>query len=230
MVYLDYLLLHLSDVFIRVAYVRAIAVRNREPLNAYESKYLFDYTLTVLAMPFDLLAELAAYAPSNALESAMVERMRAYLSGHADAFERTSLEGHVTGSAWIVDRARTAAVLLHHRKLGKWLQPGGHADGERDVREVALREAREESGLCSIAPAARGIFDVDVHAIPARGEDPAHEHYDVRFAFYADLSEVPRANGESYAVAWIPFREIERYAIDDSVRRLVAKTATLATG
>ncbi len=174
--------------------------------------------------PFELLAELSAYAPCDAAESAMVERMRAYVAEHADAFERTSREGHVTGSAWIVDRARTAAVLLHHRKLGKWLQPGGHADGERDVREVALREAREETGLLSLVPASRGIYDIDVHAIPARGDDPAHAHYDVRFAFFADRLELPRGNNESYAVAWIPFLDSERYAIDDSVRRLVAKT------
>lgn len=182
----------------------------------------------MLAAPFDLLAELAAYTPSNALERAMAERMRAYVFEHADAFERSSREGHVTGSAWIIDRARTAAVLLHHRKLAKWLQPGGHADGERDVREVALREAREESGLVSLAPASHGIFDIDVHAIPARGDDPAHAHYDVRFAFFADRSEIPRRNSESHAVAWVAFGEMERYAIDDSVRRLVAKTATLA--
>ncbi len=184
----------------------------------------------MLARPFDLLAELALYVPSDAAESAMVARMRAYLALHADAFERTSREGHVTGSAWIVDRALTAAVLLHHRKLGKWLQPGGHADGERDVREVALREAREESGLLSLAPVSHGIYDIDVHAIPARGADPAHAHYDVRFAFFADRAEAPRGNDESHAVAWIPFADIERYAIDESVRRLVTKTPTLARG
>ena len=176
---------------------------------------------------FDLLVELGSYAPSSVAEDEMVGRTRAYVAAHADAFERTSRLGHVTGSAWIVDRAGTAAVLLHHRKLGKWLQPGGHSDGERDVREVAVREAREESGLRSLVPAMRGIYDIDVHAIPARGADPAHAHYDVRFAFFADRREAPRLNGESHAVAWIPFSEIERYAIDDSVRRLVVKTSLL---
>jgi 8-oxo-dGTP pyrophosphatase MutT (NUDIX family) len=157
----------------------------------------------------------------------MVERTRAYVTAHRDAFERTSRAGHVTGSAWIVDRAGTAAVLLHHRKLGMWLQPGGHADGARDVRAVALREAREETGLTSLVLATPDIYDIDVHAIPARGDEPAHAHYDVRFAFYAERAEAPRANSESHAIAWIPFRDIERYAIDDSVRRLIAKTLAL---
>jgi 8-oxo-dGTP pyrophosphatase MutT (NUDIX family) len=157
----------------------------------------------------------------------MVERTRAYVLARSDAFERTSRAGHVTGSAWIVDRAGTAAVLLHHRKLGMWLQPGGHADGERDVREVALREAREETGLTSLVLATPGIYDVDVHAIPARGDEPAHAHYDVRFAYYAERTEAPRANSESHAVAWIAFGVIERYAIDESVRRLIFKTPRL---
>ena len=71
------------------------------------------------------------------------------------------------------------------------------------------------------------IYDIDVHAIPARGDEPAHAHYDVRFAFYADRAEAPRANRESHAVAWIAFDAIERYTIDDSVRRLIAKTPSL---
>jgi 8-oxo-dGTP pyrophosphatase MutT (NUDIX family) len=157
----------------------------------------------------------------------MTTRTRAFVAAHPDAFERSSHEGHVTGSAWIVDRLGTAAVLTHHRKLGKWLQPGGHADGDRDVRRVALREAREETGLASLVLARDGIYDIDIHAIPARGDEPAHAHYDLRFALFAERTEVPHANHESYAVAWIPLRDIEDFAIDDSVRRLVAKTATL---
>ncbi len=175
----------------------------------------------------DVLAELDAYVALDAVEREMTRRTRTFVAAHANAFERTLQAGHVTGSAWIVDRLGTAAVLAHHRKLGKWLQLGGHADGDRDVRRVALREAREESGLVSLAPASDTIYDIDVHAIPARGDEPAHAHYDLRFAFFGDPAEQPRANHESHAVAWISLLEIERYAIDDSVRRLVAKTAAL---
>ena len=158
----------------------------------------------------------------------MAEQLRAFVAAHDDCFERTLAIGHVTGSAWVVDRAGEAALLTHHRKLGKWLQLGGHADGDGDIRRVARREALEESGLGDVALAREAIYDVDVHEIPARGLEEAHLHYDVRFAFYADRGGVPIASAESHAVAWVPLAEIERYAIDDSVRRLVAKTKTFA--
>jgi len=157
----------------------------------------------------------------------MVDRLRGFVAMHEACFERTLAVGHVTGSAWVVDRNGSAALLTHHRKLGKWLQLGGHADGDSNVRGVALREAREESGIADLAPASDAIFDIDVHDIPARGEERAHVHYDVRFAFFADRGAIPVASPESHAVAWVPLAQIERFAVDDSVRRLVAKTPSL---
>jgi len=174
-----------------------------------------------------LLADLAAYEPADARERAMAERVRAFVAANERCFERGLLAGHVAGSAWIVDRAGSAALLLHHRKLGKWLQPGGHADGDPDVRRVAYREAVEESGLRSLVLAREGIYDVDAHDIPARGTEPAHVHYDLRFAFFADRNEAPERNAESHAVAWVPLAGIEALGVDDSVRRLVAKTPGL---
>jgi 8-oxo-dGTP pyrophosphatase MutT (NUDIX family) len=175
-----------------------------------------------------LLGELDAYAPQTPREREMLVALRAFVAANAQCFERSLLAGHVTGSAWIVDRARSSALLVHHRKLGRWLQPGGHADGDPDVRAVALREAIEETGLQTLERATPAIFDIDIHAIPQRGDEPAHVHYDVRFAFFGDPNEVPVVSAESHAVAWIPFGAIEAYGIDDSVRRLVAKTASLA--
>jgi 8-oxo-dGTP pyrophosphatase MutT (NUDIX family) len=177
-----------------------------------------------------LLAELERYAPLDARERTMVDRLRAFVATHEACFERTLEAGHVTGSAWVIDRNGSAALLTHHRKLGKWLQLGGHADGDSDVRAVALREAREESGIAELASASDAIFDVDVHDIPARGEEPAHVHYDVRFAFFAERGAIPVASAESHAVAWVPLAQIERFAVDDSVRRLVAKTPSLIAG
>ena len=174
-----------------------------------------------------LLDELDAYAPADRREVEMRDRLRAFVATNRDCFERTNLAGHVTGSAWIVDAGRTAVVLLHHRKLDRWLQPGGHADGDGDVRRVALREAMEETGLVDLVPASARIFDLDVHEIPARGNEPAHRHYDLRYAFEARRDEAPIVSAESHAVCWVPFDEIERFAIDESVRRLVAKSAAL---
>ena len=174
-----------------------------------------------------LLDELRHYVPADAREAAMRDRLATFVGARPDAFERTSAIGHVTASAWIVDPSRTRALLVHHRKLGKWLQPGGHVDGDPDVRAAALREAREECGLASLRFAAPNIYDVDVHLIPARPGEPAHDHYDVRFAFEADPAEPPVVNAELKAAVWVALDALDAYGVDESVLRLARKTATL---
>jgi 8-oxo-dGTP pyrophosphatase MutT (NUDIX family) len=176
----------------------------------------------------ELLDDVRAYRPSGEREDAMRRRLVAFLEAHGlEAFDRALAPGHVTASAWIVDPERTHAVLLHHRKLERWLQLGGHVDGDPDVRRSALREAREESGLRTLRLIAENIYDIDVHRIPARGSEPAHDHFDVRFALEADPREPLVRNEESHDVRWIALSDLESYAIDDSVRRLAAKTAAL---
>jgi 8-oxo-dGTP pyrophosphatase MutT (NUDIX family) len=176
----------------------------------------------------ELLDELREYRPIDDRERAMRDRLSAFLRTYgAQAFDRALPVGHVTASAWIVDPERTQTVLLHHRKLDRWLQLGGHVDGDPDVRRSALREAREESGLRTLRLIAETLYDVDVHRIPARGSEPEHDHYDLRFALEADPREPLVRNAESHDVRWIALTDLERYAIDDSVRRLAAKTAAL---
>lgn len=176
-----------------------------------------------------LLEEVRAYAPADDRERTMRDRVAAFLEAYgAAAFERATAAGHITASAWIVDPQRAHAVLLHHRKLERWLQPGGHVDGDPDVRGAALREAREETGLGSLRAIGSAIYDIDVHRIPARAAEPAHEHYDLRFALEADPVEELRGNAESHAVRWIALRDLASYAIDDSVRRLALKTTALS--
>jgi 8-oxo-dGTP pyrophosphatase MutT (NUDIX family) len=175
-----------------------------------------------------LLAELEAYRPADDRERAMLEQLRAFVLAEPACFERTTAAGHITGSAWVVDPTASFALLTHHRKLDRWLQFGGHADGDPNVRNVALREALEESGVAALRFASGSIYDVDVHEIPARGDEPAHLHYDVRYAFFADRSEQPSVSAESHDVAWVALADIELLRIDDSVRRLIAKTPSLA--
>lgn len=175
-----------------------------------------------------LSEELARYWGVDDRERAMAAEVAAFLDEHDDAFERSQLLGHITASAWIVDRERTHALLTHHRKLGRWLQLGGHVDGQRDVRAAALREAQEESGLVEIVALGTPIYDVDVHVIPARGAEPEHKHYDIRFAFEADRAAPLVVSDESYALSWVALDELERYDTDDSVRRLARKTERLA--
>lgn len=172
-----------------------------------------------------LLAELRAYVPADEREAAMRGQIVELVAAHgAAAFERTLPHAHVTASAWIVDADRTRALLTHHRKLGRWLQLGGHLDGDPDVRRGALREAREESGLRSLRFAREAIFDLDVHAIPARSGEAAHEHHDIRFLFEADPAEPLIVSAESKDLAWIPLDELSDYEADESVLRLARKT------
>lgn len=152
-----------------------------------------------------------------------LEAFRAFARAHPDCCERTCLDGHFTGSAWVVSRDGERALLLHHRKLDRWLQPGGHADGDGDLAGVALREAGEETGLSGLR-VEPGVYDLDRHRIPARGSEPAHWHYDVRFVVRAGADEAFAINEESHALAWRTVRGIAGDpAIDESVRRLARR-------
>ena len=171
-----------------------------------------------------LLEELATFKPASRREAAMVRRTRQFVEGHEDCFERSQLLGHVTGSAWVVDFSREYVLLTYHRKLNKWLQLGGHADGEPDVLAVAMREAAEESGIDRIRPLSRSIFDVDVHSIPSRDGEPAHFHYDVRFIFEADREVPLRMTAESRALSWVKLSHVSELTREESVLRMVSKT------
>jgi 8-oxo-dGTP pyrophosphatase MutT (NUDIX family) len=154
----------------------------------------------------------------------MLDTLRQFVAAHADCFERSLLIGHITGSSWLIDYARTSALLTHHRKLNKWLQPGGHADGDPDILRVAMREAIEESGLAEIRPVSGEIFDIDIHAIPARGHEPEHLHYDVRFLLEADRNAPLAVSEESRLLAWVPLDRIAQLNPAESIARMVAKT------
>ncbi len=177
-----------------------------------------------------LEALLEAYVPSGTTDAEARDRILRFVGAHDDCFERTLLEGHITGSAWIVNPSRTRCLLTHHRKLERWLQLGGHADGQTDALEFAMREAREESGLTSLHAVTSAIFDCDVHAIPARKTEPEHFHYDVRFLFEADDTEPLVLSEESKELAWVALEDVASLESDESVMRMVAKTAGVRRG
>lgn len=175
----------------------------------------------------DLLAALRAHRPWNDREAAMLARIIAFVEAHEDCFERTLAEGHVTGSAWVVSPGRTHALLVHHGRLNRWLQPGGHCDGDPDVAATALREVLEETGIRARL-VSTAVFDVDAHDIPARGAEPAHVHYDIRYLAEAPLECRPVVSPESRDVRWIRLDEVAQWDTDDSVLRLVEKTRALS--
>ncbi len=157
-------------------------------------------------------------------EVAMTADTIAFVETHPDCLLRSQLSGHLTGSAWIVDAARTRTLLTHHRKLDKWLQLGGHADGDPDLRAVALREAREESGLTRLRLVDEAPFDVDRHLIPERKGTPAHYHYDLRFMIEADPAEPLAVSDESHDLAWVELERVTTLNPEESMARMVRKT------
>ena len=175
-----------------------------------------------------LLDQLARYLGRHPEERIAVDHVIQFVRANPDCFERTCVPGHVTGSAWIVSPDRRAFLLAHHAKLGRWLQCGGHSDGDPDTPAVALREAREESGLAKLEFAQRDSlgpvpFDVDVHVFPARGGEPAHLHHDVRYLLLAAPGEEPRASSESNALRWFPAEVDHPELSHESLARLVRK-------
>jgi 8-oxo-dGTP pyrophosphatase MutT (NUDIX family) len=170
-----------------------------------------------------LQAALRDYAGRWPAEAGCVDDFLALLADREDPFVRERLAGHFTASAWLVDRGGARILLTHHRKLGMWLQLGGHADGDRDLARTALREAEEESGLAGLQ-VVPGVFDLDRHLIPEHKGVPAHWHYDVRYIVQAGDDDDFVVSDESHALAW---RDIEALAEDEgadaSLRRMARK-------
>lgn len=160
-------------------------------------------------------------------EEVVIKQFDAFLAAHNDAFERSNRVGHFTGSSWLVSEDGKRVLLMHHRKLDRWLQPGGHADGEVDLAAVALREAREETGVAGLHVQGQ-VFDIDRHVIPARGDEPEHWHYDVRYVVRAGADERFVLNVESRALAWRSVTDVaDDESLDASLRRMARKWLSL---
>lgn len=156
----------------------------------------------------------------------MVEDVISFVESTPNCFENRHAHGHITASAWIVDEDRKKTGLVHHKKLNKWMQPGGHSDGNSDTAQESLREATEEFGDIGLELVTEDIFDVDIHPIPEdkkRGLGK-HLHYDIRFLIRGDSSKDPILSDESHEAAWIPLDKVESYNNEESVMRMVRKT------
>ena len=190
-----------------------------------------------------LLNLLAQHTPTDADEQIMTSATIDFVQQYPNCFERSLLigestgtpwsgtpeqPGHITGSAWVVSIDRRRILLIHHCKLDRWLQPGGHADGDTNVAAVALREAQEETGLTSLRLVSNEdelppIFDVDIHAIPARGDVPEHVHYDIRFLVEADPNESFGMSDEIENIQWFMPKDVNSYTDSESILRMMRK-------
>ncbi len=150
-------------------------------------------------------------------------RMLELLEHTPDCFLRTAFPAHFTGSALVVNADGSRALLHHHRKLDRWLQFGGHCDGDEDVLRVACREAEEESGIAGLIVASARPFDLDIHEIPAHGGEPAHWHYDVRYVLIAPSDAVSVTSDESHELRWFTADEMEQLPLDVGLQRVVRK-------
>lgn len=183
---------------------------------------------------FEMLAHYRDVFPD---EADVVDRICALVESRPNCFDRTCRPGHITAAAWILSNDRGRMLLTHHRKLDRWLQLGGHADGQWQVEEVALREAQEESGLAKFrfVPIDGVVmpFDIDVHEIPARYDaagnlvEDAHEHHDIRFLLIANAGEDIRISEESHDLRWCTPAEVRELTDEESILRMLRKALEL---
>ncbi len=178
-----------------------------------------------------LLRALDGYWTPFLEEAAMVERTRRFIKHHKDCFDRKLRPGHVTASAWVLNPTRSHVLLLHHKKLDMWLQPGGHADGDPDVLSVMIKEVEEETGVSRdhIRLVNGNVFDVDVHVVYQTDNDPRHVHFDIRFLVEMDDDVPIPGNEESHAVRWVPVRQVLAYNNMRSIYRMLEKTRRMLT-
>lgn len=172
-----------------------------------------------------LLEKLAQYKKMNTdpSQQKLTEEIDLFVRNNKQCFERSLLHGHVTGSAWLLNKDQSKVCLTLHRKFNAWVQLGGHADGNHDLLEVALNEAREESGITDIAPVSTDIFDVDIHIVPEFKGVPEHKHYDIRFLLQVQSSESLMISNESIDLAWFSFNDPVFEQCNHSVKSLLHK-------
>jgi 8-oxo-dGTP pyrophosphatase MutT (NUDIX family) len=175
----------------------------------------------VLAPAADLAvarAHVEAARVSDATAEGLRKQILGFVDEHPDALVRSCAEGHLTGSAMVVDPASRKVLLLLHTKVQRWLQPGGHADGDAALPGVALREATEETGIVGLRVAVPAV-DLDVHLFEAAGE-PSHLHLDARYLVVAPPGAKPQGNHESQGLRWISVDELHDVDADPGTHRL----------
>lgn len=174
----------------------------------------------------NLLELLCKYQPHCPLEQKSKEQTIAFVQQNPNCFERTLETGHIVASCWLINQNNTKALLTHHKKLNKWIELGGHCDGDSDVLAVALKEAQEESGIQEIKPLSYDIFDIDVHLIPQYKEVKEHYHYSIVFLLQTAHEDIIISE-ESNDLRWIEKNINALPSQEEAVMRMFNKWTTL---
>lgn len=169
-----------------------------------------------------LIDKLKLYKSRFPEDEQAVEDFLVFVEKHENCFERTLLEGHITGSCLLLSPDKQKVLLTHHKKLNMWIQLGGHSDGNPDSLDVALREAQEESGIEGVKPIDEQIFSIDIHMIPARKNEPEHYHYDVTYLLQAE-HENYQVSEESHDLKWLPINELVNMELESSLKRMISR-------
>lgn len=182
-----------------------------------------------------LIELLQRYRLRHPAEAELADRFRAFVRSRLDCLLRSCEPGHITASCWILSPELDHCLLTRHKKLRRWLQLGGHVDGEGRVERAALREAQEESGLRDFelllgSAEVPEALDLDVHTIPARAGEPEHLHWDVRFLLRARPGQALQISDESDALRWVPLDQLASFTREESVLRLQRKAAQALAG
>ncbi len=174
----------------------------------------------------ELLRRLDSYLPTDEGERDSLARVRDLLRRARDPFTRNETD-HVTASAVVARPDGSAFLLVHHRRLDRWLQPGGHVEpDDESTLATALREAREETGIASFeTPLDERVFDLDVHPIPALRDRPAHIHYDLRYLATTLSDSAPSASDEVFGARWFALADALGAGVDASLARALTKAS-----
>lgn len=147
-----------------------------------------------------------------------------FMAGTEDLFGRVSDGGHITCSAWLLDHTGSRAALVFHRRLGRWVQPGGHIEPMETPLQGALREAAEETGLDHLVVLDPALFHLEVFLFPEGKDGPAHRHYDLRYLIQAPSGSELTVPDEVDGAAWIPLDHLAEYSEEVTIRLMAAKT------
>ena len=213
---------HSSDTSSRVELASSVSTTLRNPL-ATGGRFARQSAVDVLSDDLAAaVATVASFVPRDRAQAIHRRRLLSFAARHPDALHRSCATGHLTASAWVVSHDATQGLVLLHYKIGRWLQPGGHADGDGCLAGVALREATEETGIAGLEVWSDPV-DIDVHLfVNRRHTEPSHLHFDVRYIVRAPPGAVPSGNHESDALRWIASSELDlpELRLDASTRRL----------